>query len=60
MIEAAIIAFMFAVVALTLVQRVQVEEKCARHGYSVTRSGGAPDICVDKRSGISYHPDELG
>jgi hypothetical protein len=60
MIEGAIIAFMFAVVALALVQRLQVAEKCARHGYSVKRDGGGPDICVDTRSGISYHPDKLG
>jgi hypothetical protein len=59
-IEGAIIAFMFAVVALTLVQRLQVEAKCARHGYSVTHAGAAPDICVDTRTGISYHPDKLG
>jgi hypothetical protein len=59
-IEAAMIAFMSAVVALALVQRVQVEENCARHGYSVTRSGGSPDICVDRRTGISHHPYKLG
>ena len=60
MIDGAIIALMLAVVALTLVQRLQVEEKCVRHGYSVTRAGGAPDICVDRRTGISYRPDKLG
>jgi hypothetical protein len=60
MIEGAIIAFMFAVAALAFVERQKVAEKCARPGYSVTRKGGSPDICVDTRTGISYRPDKLG
>jgi hypothetical protein len=60
MIRSAAIAVLVAVVALALVQRVQVAEKCARLGYSVKREGGRPDICVDTRTGISYHPDKLG